>query len=179
MGSTTVHVIAAGETLAKIAARYSTTVNRLVELNNIANPNLIRAGQRLTVAGGGFQCPVPGARFFNDWGFPRSGGRYHQGNDLFAPGGSPVLAPVSGRVEQIDGTVGGLQFWLYGDDGNLYIGTHMSAHGASGQVAAGEVVGRVGDSGNARGSSPHLHFEVMIDGKENINPFPLLAQACR
>lgn len=172
------HLVARGETLGEIAARYNTTVRRLADLNGIPNPNLIRAGRRLVVPGG-FQCPVPGARFFNDWGFPRSGGRFHQGNDMFAPNGTAVLAPVSGVVEQVEGSVGGVQFWLYGDDGNLYIGTHMSSFGASGRVTAGTVVGRVGDSGNARGSRPHLHFEVMIDGEENINPYPLLVAACR
>ena len=178
-GGSATHIVKAGESLGEIAASAGTTVGRLVELNNLANPDLIRIGQRLVVPGGGFVCPVPGAKFFNDWGFPRSGGRFHQGNDMFAPGGTPVLAPVSGRVEQITGTIGGLQFWLYGDDGNLYIGTHMASFGAEGRVSAGTVVGTVGDSGNARGARPHLHFEVMIGGEQNINPYPLIVAACR
>ncbi|MDH3499434.1 MAG: LysM peptidoglycan-binding domain-containing protein [Acidimicrobiia bacterium] len=177
--SSAMHVVAAGESLGELAARYDTTISRLVELNSLPNPNLIRIGQRLVVPGGAFQCPVPGGSFFNDWGFPRSGGRFHQGNDIFASNGSQVVAPVSGRVEQISGTRGGLQFWLYGDDGNLYIGTHMSSFGATGRVSAGTVVGGVGDSGNARGSRPHLHFEVVINGEDNINPYPLLVAACR
>ena len=91
-----------------IAISYDTTVDEIVRLNDIADPNLIRPGQELTVAGGGFVCPVPGATFFNDWGFPRSGGRFHEGNDMFAARGAKVLAPVSGRVDQVEGTIGGL-----------------------------------------------------------------------
>ena len=176
-----VHIVQTGESLGTIAAKYGTSVSRLVDINSISNPNLIRVGQRLVVSGSGssFVCPVPGSSFFNDWGFPRSGGRFHEGNDMFAAGGSPVLAPVSGRVEHVNGTIGGLQFWLYGDDGNLYIGTHMASFGSSGRVNAGTVVGTVGDSGNARGARPHLHFEVMIDGEQNINPYPLISKACR
>ena len=43
-------------------------------------------------------CPVPGSTFTYDWGFPREGGRYHEGLDMFAPAGTPVLAPVDGIV---------------------------------------------------------------------------------
>lgn len=175
-----VHVVARGETLGGIAARYGTTVSHLVSVNRISNPNRIRVGQTLTVPAGGFVCPVPGSRFFNDWGFPRSGGRFHEGNDLFAVRGAPVLAPVAGVVEQVSGTIGGLQFWLEGDDGNLYIGTHMNSFvGSDGRVAAGQQIGTVGDSGNARGARPHLHFEVLVGGHTNINPYPTLVDACR
>jgi LysM repeat protein len=177
-GATSVHQIAAGETLAALASRYGTSVQELAETNSIANPNLIRAGQELTVPAPGWVCPVAGARYFNDWGFPRSGGRFHQGNDLFAPRGTEVRAPVSGTVELKTGTIGGLQFWMEGDDGNLYIGTHMDAFGVGGPVQAGQVIGYVGDSGNAIGSSPHLHLEIHVNGSP-VNPYPTLkANGC-
>ena len=77
------------------------------------------------------------------------------------------------------GTIGGLQFRLDGDDGHVYFGTHLDEFGADGRVNAGEVLGTVGDSGNARGSSPHLHFEIYPNGVEPVNPYPTLVAACR
>src|SRR3546814_10620424 len=78
----------------------------------------------------------------NDWGFPRSGGRFHEGNDLFAPRGTPFVAVVSGTVVQTTGRIGGKQVKLAGDDGVSYYGTHLDGFGASGRVNAGDVIGR-------------------------------------
>lgn len=101
------------------------------------------------------------------------------GNDLFAPRGSEARAPVGGIVEQLIGSVGGIQFRLYGDDGHLYFGSHMDAPGHDGQVTAGTVIGYVGDSGSAAGSNPHLHFEIHPDGGITANPYPTLqANGC-
>ena len=189
--SSPVHVVRAGETLGAIARRYGTTVGALASANGIGNANRIREGDKLKIVaggaggsgggGGGWVCPVPGARFINDWGFARSGGRFHEGNDLLAPRGTPVLAPVSGTVKRVDGNRGGLQFHLAGDDGVWYIGTHLDAFGADGRVTAGTVVGYVGNSGNARGGPPHLHFEMLPGGRgaPAKNPFPNLEAACR
>ena len=171
--SSSVHRVAAGETLAGIAIQFDTTVQALVSSNGLENANLIRIGQEIVVPSASWVCPVAGSEYFNDWGFPRSGGRFHQGNDLFAPRGTEVRTPVSGFVELKSGVVGGLQFWLTGDDGNTYIGTHMDGFAEAGQVPAGTVVGYVGDSGNALGSNPHLHFEILTNGSP-INPFPIL-----
>ena len=129
----------------------------------------------MTVPASAWVCPVVSSRYFNDWGFPRSGGRFHQGNDLFAPRGTEVRAPVSGFVELKSGVVGGLQFWLTGDDGRTYIGTHLDGFALAGDVPAGAVMGYVGDSGNAVGSDPHLHFEILVDGAP-INPYPILSE---
>lgn len=177
-GASGSHVVSSGDTLGKIAARYGTTIAALTELNGLDNPNLIRIGQVLTVPGGGWICPVQSASFFNDYGFPRSGGRFHEGTDMFAARGTPILAPVPGRVEFIIGAIGGMQFWLYGDDGATYIGSHMDSFGASGNVAAGTVIGTVGDSGNAKGSRPHVHFEIHPDDGAAVNPYPYLSDAC-
>jgi murein DD-endopeptidase MepM/ murein hydrolase activator NlpD len=165
--------------LAKIAAHYGTSVNALAEANQIANPNLIRVGQQLTVPGASvaWVCPIAGASYFNDWGFPRAGGRFHLGNDLFAPLGTPVRAPVGGWLEVLTGPVGGLQFRLYGDDGNTYIGTHLDTAIGSGPVATGQEVGTVGTSGNAAGANPHLHFELLPGNGQPVNPYPTLQAA--
>jgi LysM repeat protein len=174
----TTYVVQPGDTLGGIAARYKTTVSSVVELNRLADPNLIRMGATLVINGAGWLCPVPGATFFNDWGFPRSGGRFHEGNDLFSPPGTPIVAPVSGTVWQVVGDIGGYQFNLEGDDGHLYIGSHMDEFAKAGYVQAGDIVGYVGDSGNAQGSRPHLHFEIHADGENPVNPYPTLAEAC-
>ncbi|HSJ34230.1 MAG TPA: LysM peptidoglycan-binding domain-containing M23 family metallopeptidase [Acidimicrobiia bacterium] len=176
-GSATSHTVQAGDTLGSIARRYGIDVNELARTNGISNPNRIQIGQKLTISGGGWVCPVAGGSYVNDWGFPRSGERFHQGTDLMAPRGTEVLAPVGGQIKLVTGTVGGLQFYLSGDDGVTYIGTHMEAFGRSGRVEAGQVIGYVGDTGNARGGPPHLHFEMHPDDGEAVNPFPTLQKA--
>ena len=130
-------------------------------------------------AGGGWVCPVQGPRSFsNDWGMPRSGGRRHQGNDILAPRGTPVVASVSGVVRHHNSARGGLSYYLSGSDGNTYFGTHLSGYAASGRVAAGTVVGYVGTSGNASGGPPHLHFEIHPGGGAPVNPYPTVRAHC-
>ncbi|MDH5504222.1 MAG: M23 family metallopeptidase [Acidimicrobiia bacterium] len=174
------HTVKAGESLSLIASKYKLRTKDLAASNSLTNPDRIYVGQVLKISGaGGFVCPVPGGKFFNDWGFPRSGGRYHTGNDLFAVRGTPVLAPVAGYVHHLEGAIGGLQFRLEGDDGHRYIGSHLDSFGKSGQVVAGEVIGYIGDSGNAKGSSPHIHFEIALNRTDTVNPYPYLSAACK
>lgn len=171
------YTVRSGDRLGDIAHRNGVSVSTLVKRNNISNPNLIRPGQVLTIpTGSQWICPVEGASFFNDWGFPRGDGtRYHEGNDLFLTRGAPVRAPVGGTVEFITGTIGGLQFRLMGNDGVTYIGTHMDRFGSDGKVKAGDVIGYVGNSGNAVGSRPHLHFGIYHKGTP-VNPYPTLVK---
>lgn len=169
-----------GDRLGDIAHSFGVAVNSLTSLNGISNPNLIRSGQVLRIpTGSEWVCPVDGASFMNDWGFPRGGGlRYHEGNDLFVSRGTPVRAPVSGTLTQKTGTIGGLQFSLDGKDGVRYIGTHMDKFGKKGKVKAGDIIGYVGNTGNAVGTSPHLHFGMYYQGTP-VNPYPsLIAHGC-
>lgn len=122
------------------------------------------------------------------WGAPRSGGRQHQGIDIIRPIGTPVLAAAAGTVKsnfssgqpcnkpnapaprsiQIRGT----------DDNNYYYG-HVDQIfvQANQQVAAGDIIGTVGETGNACHSTPHLHFSIN-EGRDNVmNPYPLLSGA--
>ena len=178
-GGSASYVVQSGDRLGDIAAKYDTNISALADLNGLSDINLIRAGQELAVPGGSnWVCPVDGGRYFNDWGFPRGGSRFHEGNDIFAERGTPVRAPVSGTVELIEGTVGGLQFNLYGSDGIKYLGSHLDASGETGDVGAGDVIGYVGTSGNAQGTNPHLHFGMYRDGAA-INPHPsLVSNGC-
>ena len=173
-GGSANYVVQTGDRLGDIAAKYGTNISTLADLNGLSDVNLIRPGQTLAVPGGSsWVCPVEGGRYFNDWGFPRGGSRFHEGNDIFAANGSPVRAPVSGTVELIEGTIGGLQFNLLGSDGIKYLGSHLDAAGKTGEVGAGDVIGYVGTSGNARGANPHLHFGMYGDGGA-MNPHPTL-----
>ena len=126
-----------------------------------------------------FRCPVAGpVEFVNSWGDARSGGRRHQGTDLMASSGTPVVAPIGGTASASSSGAGGLTVELVGDDGVTYKGMHLSRVGATGRVASGTVIGHVGSSGNARGGSPHLHFEMHPGGRGAVNPYSKLAQYC-
>lgn len=176
----TTYTVKKGDRLGDIAHAYGVSVKSIMSANDISDPDFIRAGQVLEIpTGSQWVCPVKGASFMNDWGFPRGGGtRYHEGNDLFVSKGTPVLAPVSGAVRQVKGTIGGLQYSLQGNDGIRYIGTHMSDFGKAGKVRAGDVIGYVGSTGNAKGTSPHLHFGMYYKGTP-VNPYPsLVAHSC-
>jgi peptidoglycan LD-endopeptidase LytH len=126
-------------------------------------------------------CPVDGPVDFTDtWGAARSGGRAHKGVDMMAAHGTPTVAPVSGRVEHRGTSLGGLSWYVYGDNGNTYYGTHLQgyANQGAGHVEAGTLIGYVGSSGNASASGPHLHFEIHPGGGSPTNPYPATAEAC-
>ncbi|MBT8199249.1 MAG: LysM peptidoglycan-binding domain-containing protein [Acidimicrobiia bacterium] len=176
----TFHTVADGETMTSIADAFGVDVNQLAELNGIGDIRYVAVGHVLEIPANRWVCPLPNAIFINDWGFPRTGGRTHEGNDLFVAIGTPIAAPVAGVLTNKEGPVGGLQFNLVGDDGVTYIGSHLSDFGAEGRVSPGDVIGYVGDSGNAAGAKPHLHFEMHPGGLDApVNPYPTLVRACR
>lgn len=126
---------------------------------------------------GNFIFPVRGPHSYsNDWHAPRRG-HLHQGCDIFATMGTPCVACVSGTVNQGEGKNAGLYVRLAGDDGNVYYYMHLQRFGATGHVAAGTVIGHVGDTGNAVGGPPHLHFEIHPGGGAAVNPYPILLAA--
>ena len=134
---------------------------------------------------GSFICPfTPGKTSFRDtWGAPRSGGRRHKGVDMFAAWNERMFAVVSGTVSIANYGLGGKVVWLNGSDGNGYYYAHLSDWAVSNgqRVSQGQVIGYNGDSGNARGGSPHLHFEIHPGGRGRaaVNPTPTVAAACR
>ena len=135
----------------------------------------------------GFVCPMNrgAVSFINDWGFPRSGGRRHRGNDIFAPMRQPVKAVVSGSIRLTGGGLGGTGLWLSADNGVDYYYAHLAGYASGvssgGRVARGQVIAYNGNSGNARGGAPHLHFQLHPRGRTSapVNPYPTLVRACR
>lgn len=137
--------------------------------------------------------PVAGvdvAQLRSNWGEARGGGtRGHQGLDVMAPAGAPVIAAADGRVEKLYFSRGGGGVTLYqrSDDGRwMFYYAHLRDYApgiAEGrQVRAGETLAHVGDTGNAGAGNYHLHFGVarMAPGEgwwqgTPVDPYPLLA----
>lgn len=120
-----------------------------------------------------------GATFSSDYGAPRAGTGWHQGNDIFAPIGVPVLAVADGVFSKVGvNTLGGNRLWLTDDLGNAYYYAHLSgyaAHVADGvRVRGGEIIGFVGNTGQARTTPPHLHFEIHPGDGPSVDPYPYL-----
>ncbi len=129
---------------------------------------------------GDMTCPVAGPHSFVDsWGAPRSGGRTHEGTDIMATYGTPVVAIVSGTITfaGYGGSAGNWQV-LSGDDGSAYWYMHNQRNIVTGgHVRVGQQIAEVGDTGNATGI-PHLHFEYHPGGGGAVNPYPLLVGIC-
>jgi murein DD-endopeptidase MepM/ murein hydrolase activator NlpD len=108
-----------------------------------------------------------------------SGRRRHEGIDIFAPRRTPVVAAVDGWItRQTTNRLGGNVVWLWAPSRgvSLYY-AHLDEHAVTPgtRVAAGDVVGYVGNTGNARGTAPHLHFGVYAVGEGAVDPFPFVA----
>jgi len=125
--------------------------------------------------------PVVGVRpaqLVNSWGSPRSEGRKHQGIDIFARRGQPVRSTTSGIVATVGTTRrGGNVVRVLGPAGQWHYYAHLERFGRIhvGQVIVrGTVIGYVGDTGNARGTPPHLHYGIYHFRGGALNPYPLL-----
>jgi peptidoglycan LD-endopeptidase LytH len=130
-----------------------------------------------TVTGQALQaCPAPGTSFSDTFGAPRSGGRTHAGVDMMGSYGMPIYAAISGTISHSSSELGGNQ--AYVTNGSTYtFYAHMQGYSdASGSVAAGTLIGYIGDTGNATGT-PHLHFEYHPNGVL-VNPTPYVAAVC-
>jgi murein DD-endopeptidase MepM/ murein hydrolase activator NlpD len=123
---------------------------------------------RPKLTAGGYVFPVYGPSSFTDtFQAERAhvSGGWHHGDDIFAPLGAPVLACASGTVFSVGwNRVGGNRLWLRDGQGNLFYYAHLSAFTPlavnGNRVNAGDVLGFVGNTGDAQGTPPHLHFEI-------------------
>jgi murein DD-endopeptidase MepM/ murein hydrolase activator NlpD len=125
-------------------------------------------------------CPVQGDGFFSDdFGAPRYAGGYHPhaGNDIFAPLGTPIVAPFNGSATATPNSLGGLAVKVYGSQGYVY-NAHLVEYGKLGIVRAGQVIGYVGNSGDALGGPTHDHFEWHPGNGPAVDPYPFLRQVC-
>ena len=128
----------------------------------------------------GYAFPVyRGYSYADDWGAPRRYTGRHEGTDVFAPAGTPVLAVTSGTLMRVGTrTVPGNRLWLRNERGDTFFYAHLSAfaEGArnGARVRAGDVVGFVGTTGDAERTPPHLHFEVHPEGGGPVNPYPFV-----
>jgi murein DD-endopeptidase MepM/ murein hydrolase activator NlpD len=137
---------------------------------------------------GGYVFPVYGpASFTNTFSAPRASTGWHHGEDIFAPLGAPLVAVADGTLFSVGwNDVGGYRLWLLDRKGNQFYYAHLSAfsplavNGA--QVRAGDVLGFMGNSGDAAGTPYHLHFEIHpvsmlhmgYDGV--VSPYPYLVR---
>jgi len=145
---------------------------------------LAAAQARTALVAGGFLFPVAGRHSYADtFGAPRMFGtafaHLHQGTDIFALSGTPLVAVERGVLIKVGvAGLGGMRLWLVGASGTRYYYAHLSGFApgaADGKVVeAGEVVGYVGNTGNAISTPSHLHFEVHPGGGAAVNPYPLL-----
>jgi murein DD-endopeptidase MepM/ murein hydrolase activator NlpD len=128
----------------------------------------------------GYTFPVVGDHTFSDdWGAARQDTGWHQGNDVFAAFGTPIIAIADGRLYRV-GTrkVPGNRLWLRDRKGHTFFYAHLSDFAAAAyngaDVHAGEVIGFVGSTGDAEQTPPHLHFEVHLADGTPIDPFDFL-----
>ena len=137
-----------------------------------------RPRPKRTVRGARWLTRFPVARNYtygDNFGDPRAQGA-HQGIDIMAPKGTPILAPVAGTITRLTRTetgLGGLWIWQRDSRGNDYYYAHLNgiAKGLrpGDTVKAGQVIGTVGMTGDARGTTPHLHMEVQPGGGRSVN----------
>lgn len=131
------------------------------------------------------QMPVVGVSPYdlaNSWGNSRDGGRRkHRGIDIFAPKGTPIIAVADGILSFIgEQPKGGRCVWLTTETGRSFYYAHLDRW-ATGlyegmEVRSGDLLGYVGNTGNARRTPSHLHFGINEDDKM-VNPYPILNRA--
>ena len=139
-----------------------------------------RRAARQRLINGPFVFPVFGpSTFGNDWGAARAIGA-HEGNDIFAAFGAPVVAVADGEIYKV-GTlpISGNRLWLRADTGDTFFYAHLSSFAPSAvngrRVKAGTLLGFVGNTGDAEPTPPHVHFEIHPGDGSATNPFKILS----
>jgi murein DD-endopeptidase MepM/ murein hydrolase activator NlpD len=104
---------------------------------------------------------------------------FHEGNDIFANFGTPVVAVADGTVHKVGSLpISGNRLWVVMDNGDSFFYAHLSAFSPAAvtgaHVTAGTVLGYVGNTGDAEPTPPHLHFEIHPLGGPAVDPHPFL-----
>jgi peptidoglycan LD-endopeptidase LytH len=178
-------VKAAMASMSRLEARSKATVAKLTrtfeKVKQVAD-HLAGFNTTHLVNGRWTSCPVSKPfSFVNSWGAARSGGRAHKGTDIMNPMRNRVHAIVDGVVSRLStSSLGGISLYLRGDDGNEYYYAHLDSYAsrAGQRVKAGELIAYNGQTGNARYTAPHVHFEVHPGGGGAVNPYPYVKAAC-
>ncbi|KAA8732181.1 M23 family metallopeptidase [Acinetobacter qingfengensis] len=128
--------------------------------------------------------PVQGvnrSQLTDTWGAARSHGRRHEGIDIMAEKGTKVYSTTNGVVASLkDNNLGGKVIWIIGPAGSWHYYAHLSKHKRGLEegniVRKGDLIGYVGNTGNARHTHPHLHYGLYLSGKGRgaVNPYPYL-----
>ncbi|HUG42038.1 MAG TPA: peptidoglycan DD-metalloendopeptidase family protein [Longimicrobiales bacterium] len=175
-----VHVVSADSGEASIDHEPRRDADYIIRIQ----PELLRGGRYTLTAETAptLAFPVAGmgvAQIQSFWGAPRDGGaRQHHGVDIFAPRGTPVVAAADGFVSSIRSTaIGGNVVWLRDERAgqSLYY-AHLDRQlvERGDRVQRGDTIGLVGNSGNARGTPPHLHFGIYARGVGPMDPLPFV-----
>src|SRR5207253_289201 len=161
------YVIKEGDSLSVVAKRLGLSVDALAKANKIVNLDRITLGQSLVIPGAPPTSPPPTATATTKTPVAALAlksivsvkvvaGGSHQGTDMLAARGTPVVANLGGTLEPRQGRVGGIAYYLHADDGNTYYGAHLDAlTAAAGRIEAGQQIGVVGDTGDAKGGVTH------------------------
>ncbi len=125
--------------------------------------------------------PVAGVRkrqISDTWGAARSGGRSHKGVDIFAARGTPVISGTEGIIVRLGtNALGGQVINVLGPGRQVHYYAHLDRYGAfkvGDLVLEGDIIGYVGNTGNARGTPPHLHYGIYESEGGAVNPWPVL-----
>ncbi|WP_201546513.1 M23 family metallopeptidase [Psychrobacter immobilis] len=121
--------------------------------------------------------PLPAQHLTDTWGAARSQGRSHEGIDIFAKRGTPIQTTTQGIVSKVgENTLGGRVVFIIGPGGAGHYYAHLEDYAdisPNDWINTGDIIGYVGDSGNAKGTPPHVHYGIYINGSA-VNPYPLL-----
>jgi murein DD-endopeptidase MepM/ murein hydrolase activator NlpD len=177
------------EAAADLEAQRAEIDDRVEQLNDLvqeleaeleaADARVLSIGGSVSITGTGAiqTCPVAGPNSFVDsFGWPRPGGRSHQGIDLIAAAGTPVVAVAPGNARAASSVLGGLGVVVQHGSGDWTFYAHLSSYGAMGSVSAGTVIGAVGSTGTT--TVNHLHFEYHPNGGAAVNPYSALVAVC-
>jgi peptidoglycan LD-endopeptidase LytH len=178
-------VKAAMASMSRLEARSKATVAKLTRTFEKAKQvadHLAGFNTTHLVNGRWTSCPVSKPfSYVDSWGAARSGGRAHKGTDIMNPMRNKVHAIVDGMISrESTSSLGGISLYLRGVDGNEYYYAHLDSYASrTGQrVKAGELIAYNGQTGNARYTAPHVHFEVHPGGGGAVDPYPYVKAAC-